>query len=140
MVSCWRKFVTAYMPKNANLDRVLKIGLSLPGVEQTTSYGVPALKVGGQLLACPAINKSAEPGSLVVGMDFDQRNGLLADDPDTYYVTDHYEPYPSVLVRLSRVSDDALRDLLGAAWKYVTSKGAGRKRPAKKRVSVRRTR
>jgi len=128
------------MAKNVSFDRVRKFGLALPGVEESTSYGVPSLKVGGQLLACPAINKSAEPNSLVVRMDFDQRDGLLADDPDTYYVTDHYRPYPSVVVRLSRVSDDALRDLLGAAWKYVTSKASGRKRPAKKRVAVRRTR
>jgi hypothetical protein len=124
------------MPKKNSFDRVYKIGLTLPGVEQSTSYGARSLKVGGQLLACPAINKSAEPGSLAVRIDFDQRDGLLADDPDTYYLTDHYAPYPCVVVRLSRIDDSALRDLLGAAWKYVTSQNRARKRPARKRVTA----
>lgn len=103
-------------------DTVRKMGLRLPDVEESTAFGTPALKVHGQLLACPAINKSAEPGSIVVRIDFDQREELIAGDPDTYYLTDHYRPYPSVLVRLSKIRADALQDLLGMAWKFVTTK------------------
>jgi len=84
-------------------------------------YGSLALKVRGDLLACMAINKSAEPGSLGVRVDFDQRDALLAEAPQTYYVTDHYVNYPMVLVRLSQIRIDELRDLLTAAWKFVTS-------------------
>ena len=40
-------------------------------------YGLPALKVCGNLLTCLAIHKSAEPESLAVRIDFDQRAGLL---------------------------------------------------------------
>jgi hypothetical protein len=103
-------------------DTVRKMGLRLPDVEESTAYGTPALKVHGQLLACPAINKSAEPGSIVVRIDIDTREELIAADPDTYYLTDHYRPYPSVLVRLSHIRPDALQDLLGMAWKFVTTK------------------
>jgi hypothetical protein len=103
-------------------DTVRKMGLRLPDVEESTTFGTPALKVRGQLLACPAINKSAEPGSIVVRLDFDTRDELIAGDPDTYYLTDHYRPYPSVLVRLSKIRADALQDLLGMAWKIVTTK------------------
>jgi hypothetical protein len=71
-------------------------------------------------MACVAVNKSAEPGSLAVRVDFDDRAELLMADPDTYYITDHYEPYNMVLVRLSRVRADVLRDLLGMAHKFVT--------------------
>ena len=102
-------------------DTVRKIGLALPDVEEGTMYGSPALKVRGKLLACLAIHKSAEPGSLAVRIDFDQRVGLLAEGPETYYLTDHYRNYPVVLVRLSRIRIDQLRDLLGAAWRFVTS-------------------
>ena len=109
-----------------------KIGLALPGVEESTGYGSPALKVHGKLLACIAIHRSAEPGSLVVRVDFDDRAELLAADPDVYYVTEHYAAYPSVLVRLSRVNPDVLRDLLGMAYKFVTRKAATRS-PARKR-------
>jgi hypothetical protein len=108
-------------------DTVRKIGLRLPDVEESTGYGTPALKVRGQLLACPAINKSAEPGSIVVRIDFDKRDELIAADPDTYYLTDHYRPYPSVLVRLSQIRSDALQDLLRMAWKFVTTKKASKK-------------
>jgi hypothetical protein len=73
-------------------------------------YGSPALKVGGSLLTCLAINKSAEPESLAVAIDFDQRSGLLGEAPETYYVTDHYVAYPVVLVRSSQIRIDQLRD------------------------------
>ena len=110
------------MPRSAiDFDTVRKIGLELPGVEEGSAYGVPALKVRGKLLACVPVNPSAEPGSLVVRMDFDDRAELLAAAPDVYYLTDHYADYSAVLVRLSRVSPDVLRDLLGMAYKFVTA-------------------
>jgi hypothetical protein len=109
-----------------NFDTVRDIGLKLPGVEESTAYGVPALKVQGKLLACVPANRSAEPESLVVRVDFDDRAELLAADPDVYYVTDHYLGYSAVLVRLSRLTPGTLRDLLGMAHKFVTRKAAPR--------------
>jgi hypothetical protein len=103
-----------------NFDTVRSIGLALPSVEETTGYGQPALKVHGKLLACVPTHRSAEPDSLVVKVDFDDRAELLAADPHVYYVTEHYVPYPTVLVRLSRINPDALRDLIGMAYKFVT--------------------
>jgi hypothetical protein len=109
------------MAGKITFDTVRKIASKLPGVEESTSYGVPSLKIGGRLMACPAINKSAEPNSLGVFIDMDQRDALIAEAPETYYITDHYVNGPVVLVRLSRVSHDALRDLLHAAWKFVSA-------------------
>ena len=111
-----------------DFDTVRKIGLALPDVEESTSYGVSSLKVCGKLLACPAINKSAEPGSLAVRVSFDERDELIAGDPDVYYVTDHYVNYPSVLVRLSRIRRDALQDLLLMSWKFVTTANSPKRR------------
>jgi hypothetical protein len=65
-----------------NFDTVRKIGLALPGVEESTAYGLPALKIHGKLLACMPAHRSAEPGSLVVRVDFDDRAELLTADPD----------------------------------------------------------
>jgi hypothetical protein len=113
-------------------DTVREIGLALPGVEEGTAYGAPALKVHGNIMACMAMNRSAEPGSLGVWVDFDDRAELLAMEPDVYYVTHHYAPYSVVLVRLSRVKRDVLRDLLGMAYKFVTRKVEPRP-PARKR-------
>ena len=97
------------------------IGLRLPGFEEGTMYGTPALKLGKRLIACIASNKAAEPGTLVVRTDFEQRDALIEEAPDTYYLKEHYKTYPVVLVRLSKVSPDAIRDLLGAAHRLVSA-------------------
>lgn len=110
--------------RKINFDTVRKIGLAFPGVEESSAYGSPALKVRGKLLACIPVNRSAEPGSLAVRVDLNDRAELLAGAPDVYYVTDHYVGYHAVLVRLSRVTPDVLRDLLGMAYKFVTRKAA----------------
>jgi len=106
---------------NVTFDMVRKIGLALPEVEEGTMYGSPALKVHGRLLTCLAIHKSAEPASLVVRTDFDERAALLAEEPETYYLTDHYVNHPVVLVRLSRIRADQLRDLLRSALRFITA-------------------
>jgi hypothetical protein len=122
------------MPRSTvTFDTVRKIGLALPGVVDSTAYGSPALKVRGKLLACLAAHRSAEPGSLVVCVDFNDRAELLAAAPDTYYVTHHYVAYQSVLVRLSQVTPDVLRDLLGMSHKFVTRKAAHPQPTQKKR-------
>ncbi|HUJ83020.1 MAG TPA: hypothetical protein VLW83_14130, partial [Candidatus Acidoferrales bacterium] len=58
-------------------DTVREIGLTLPGVEESTAYGQPALKIHGKLLACLPAHRSAEPGSLAVRVDFADRAALL---------------------------------------------------------------
>jgi hypothetical protein len=112
---------------------VESIGRTLPEVEVTTTYGQPALKVRGKMFACIASNKAAEPNTLVVMMDFADRDALLEDDPGTYYLKDHYLNYPCVLVRLSRIRPDALRDLVIGAHRFVSAKARKKKRPTAKR-------
>jgi hypothetical protein len=98
-------------------DAVRKIALALDHVEESTSYGTPAFKVRGKLVA-----RLWEDGeTLVVGMDFDQREELLAADPETYFLTDHYRNYRWILVRLPRVHPDALRDLLRGAVRVASA-------------------
>src|SRR5262245_3386775 len=101
--------------KSDPFERVRAMARSLPGPEESTAYGSPALKIDGQMFACIATNKEAEPGTLAVLIDFWQRDELLAADPDTYYLKEHYVNHPCVLIRLARVHDDALRDLLRMA-------------------------
>jgi hypothetical protein len=101
---------------------VRAIGRQLPDVEESTMYGAPALKVRGRMVACMASHKSAEPGTLVVMMPFEERNALIEEEPASYYLKEHYRNYPVVLVRLSRVQSDALRDLLTGALRFVTER------------------
>ena len=107
--------------KRSGFDAVIAIGRTLPDVEVTTTWGAPTLKVRGKMFACVAINKSAEPNSLVVRMDMAQRDLLIEEDPATYYLTDHYVGYPCVLVRLSRVSTEALQDLIRGAHRFISA-------------------
>jgi hypothetical protein len=106
-----------------NFDTVRELGLALPDVVDGTAYGAPALKLGGKLLTCIPVNKSAELNSIVVHIDLEQRAELLRQQPDIYYITDHYAPYPTVLVRLSRITRADLRELLRDAHRVVTRLG-----------------
>jgi len=102
---------------------VRAVGLTLPDVQATIRYdGSPVLKARGCFMAGLAMHASAEPGSLVVRMSFEERSWLLEDAPETYYLTDSYRPYPVVLVRLSMVGQDALRDLLAVSWRLTVAK------------------
>jgi hypothetical protein len=114
-------------------NTVRRIGRSLPGVEEGTAYGTPALKLRGKLLACIASHSSAEPNTLAVRIDFAARDELIEAEPDTYYLKDHYVDYACVLVRMSRIREDALRDLLGMAWKFVDA--SMRRKPRSRRRS-----
>src|ERR1700689_5758953 len=61
-------------------NQVRKIALSLPNVEEGTSYGTPPFKTGGKLVA-----RLKEDGdSLVVGTTFEERQEMLGADPETY--------------------------------------------------------
>jgi hypothetical protein len=121
------------MPKprtKITFDTVRELGLALPDVEAGTAYGSPALKVRGRMFTCIAIHRSAEPHSLAVRIDFNQRDELIAAAPDIYYLTEHYVNYAVVLVRLGRVHHDALGDLLRMGWHFVSSKDT---RPVRRR-------
>jgi hypothetical protein len=104
-------------------ELVRTVGLLLPDVQAVTKYdGSPMLTLDGSFLAGLATHRSAEPNTLVVRHDREDRECLLADAPETYYLTDYYRPYPLVLVRLSRANRDALRDLLSVSWRLTAAK------------------
>jgi hypothetical protein len=107
--------------KRGSFEAVRAIGATLPDVENATAYGGFCLKVRGKMFVCQAMNKAAEPNTLAVRMDFAQRDALIEEDPSTYYLKDHYVNYPCVLVRLSRVHLDALRDLVHGAYRFVSA-------------------
>lgn len=78
------------MPRGPiDFDAVREIGLALPGVEENTAYGLPALKVQGKLLASVPANRSAEPGStrpesLRWVVNSEHLDGLVRGEYDCY--------------------------------------------------------
>jgi hypothetical protein len=109
-------------------ERVRQAALALEGVEEGSSYGTPGFKVKGVLF----LRQHQDMDSLVVRTDFERREEMLAADPETYYITDHYLNYPWILVRLARVHLDAVSDLVRTAWRTAleSKKGSGRRRGA----------
>ena len=99
------------------------VARALPGVELGGKYdGSPILRLGGCFMAGAATHASAEPESLVVRVDLDERRLWLAEAPDVFYLTRYYERHPVVLVRAAKIDDDALRDVLMTTWRLTSSK------------------
>jgi hypothetical protein len=124
--------------KAVDFDTVRKVAATIPGVEDCMTYGQPAFKVNGKLLACIPSHRSAEPNSLALRMDPEDLAELIAAAPEVYYAPEHYLDYPMVLVRLPLVDEGVLRDLLGMAHRYVVSHPQ-HKRTAQKRSPQRTT-
>jgi hypothetical protein len=93
-------------------DDVRDIGRELPGVEDATMYGTPALRVHGK-----GIVRLREEGDLALWVTFDERDHLLRNDPGAFYITDHYRNYPMILARLDVVDHTTLRELIHGAWR-----------------------
>lgn len=98
-------------------EGVRGIALALDGVAESTSYGTPAFKLGGKLIA----RSREDSETRVVGTTFEERAELMTVEPATYFTTDHYLNYPRVLVHLSCANPDALRDLLRRACRLASA-------------------
>jgi hypothetical protein len=99
-------------------DEVLQMALTLPGVEESTSYGTPALKVRGKFMA-----RLREEDVLVLKpVDDLEKQMLMETQPQTFFVTDHYRGYPTVLIRLSRIQPDQMHELLDSAWRRLANR------------------
>jgi hypothetical protein len=114
----------------ASFDKVRKAASSLPSVTEATSWGAPALKVRGRMFACLPTHKSAEPNSLVVRLQFVDRDWLRQSKPDVYYLKPHYVDYPCVLVRLAKITRKDLRELLEISREFVAGTSSKGKRVA----------
>jgi hypothetical protein len=96
-------------------EQVRRVAQAFPGVEDSTSYGTPAIKVRGKLLA--RVHQGGE--CLVLRTNLLDREILLQSDPNVFFITDHYRDYPWILVRFSAVDPSVLPDLIERAWRLV---------------------
>jgi hypothetical protein len=113
-----RKQATSSAQTLITFDTVREIARELPGALESTSYGTPAFKVGKCLFA----RQHDERDLLVIKIDPAQRSMRMMVDPETFFITDHYLNYPYMLVRLSKVVRDDLRELLEDAWQMCAPK------------------
>jgi hypothetical protein len=101
-------------------DQVRQFALALPGVSERRAYGGPSLHVGRKFLG--RLREDGE--TFVLKIDAAERTRLMERDPDAFFLTDHYRPYPYVLVNLLVVQPNTLRKLIEEAWRTVASKRA----------------
>ncbi len=110
-------------------DVVREVALALPGVEASTKYdGSTVLKLGGSFLAGLATHPSAEPDTLIIRATAEDRQGLIDDAPETYYLTEYYKSHPVVLVRLNRVDRQQIQELLSISLRLTLPKAKIHKR------------
>ncbi|HEV2700659.1 MAG TPA: VOC family protein [Steroidobacteraceae bacterium] len=108
---------------------VRELALALPDVVDSSTHRAIGFKARGKLLACKAVNRSAEPDSLMLRVGAAERDRLLAAMPEVCYLTPHYQTHEVVLVRMKMVDRKTLQELLGLAWNFVTVKPAKRRKP-----------
>ncbi len=104
--------------RSSDVETLRRIALSFPGVEEGTSYGTLAFRVGKKFIC-----RMKEDGeSLAIRMEFGEREILMEGEPETFYLTEHYRNYPMVLVRLPKVHPEELKRIFGNAWRRFASK------------------
>jgi len=112
-----KKMKTRYK-ESVTWDTVRDIALSLPGVVEGTSYATTAFKINGKLIA--RFHQDGE--SLAIKVEYATREVLIGANPKTFYITDHYRCWPWMLIRISNVRPDELRQLLEDAWRGIAGK------------------
>ncbi|MEX2153634.1 MAG: MmcQ/YjbR family DNA-binding protein [Gemmatimonadaceae bacterium] len=107
------------MPKRGvTLETTRQVLLGFPAVEEGPCYGTPGFRVRGKFLA-----RLRDDGkTLVVKCGDVERDLRMQADPDTFFTTDHYRGYPTVLIRLASVARDDLHDVVEVAWRRSASK------------------
>ena len=93
------------------LSTIRRVALAFPGVEEGTSYGTPAFRFKKRLIA--RLHQDGE--SIMLKLGCEARDHLMHADPATFFITEHYRNYPSVLARLDRLTADDLRKLIQKA-------------------------
>jgi hypothetical protein len=99
-------------------DDVRRLALALPRVVEGTSYRTAAFHVGKKFL----LRLKEDGVTIAIRISFDDRDYLMHAKPKTYFITDHYRNYPAVLVRLGKIRERELRDVLQRSWDFVTKK------------------
>lgn len=98
------------------LQFVRSILLTLPGVTEATTHGTPGFYVQKKFLA-----RLWENGEVLV-VRTDDREKWLNADPETFFITDHYRNYPTMLINFEKVEPDILKQILTEAWQARASK------------------
>lgn len=93
--------------------RKLALSLELPGVTEAVSWGQPCLKAHGKLW----FFWSPQEDAPAFKASFDERDMLVAADPDTFYFTAHFKSHEWVLARPDRIDREWIKANLIRVWR-----------------------
>jgi len=99
----------------ADWETVRAIASTLPGAEESTTYGKPAFKVKGKLFAWVSPDEAAD-GALAVRVDPDELALFVETTPARYFQTPHYLGHPILLVRMDAISPQELEERIEDSW------------------------
>src|SRR5437764_11219847 len=111
----------------ATWDDVRRLALAMPQAEERVSRDMRQWRVKEKLFVWERpLRRSdlealgpAAPDGPILGARVEHlvaKEALLADDPDVYFTTPHFDGYPAVLVRLEEIGVDDLEEVIVEAW------------------------
>jgi hypothetical protein len=115
--------VSSASKRGISYDDLRREALALPEVEESTSYGTPALKVRGKLM----VRLKEDLETVVLRTTWEDRERLMTLHPRTFHVTDHYRAHPWVLMRLAEARRAQVPEWLKAAWRLAAPRSLVRK-------------
>ena len=102
-------------------DEALAAVAHLPGIEVSTSYGTPSLKIAGKFLT----RLRAEDDSLVLlEVEPEEIEMLIADQPAIFHITPHYVGHRAVLARIAALPPETLAHHIERRWRAVAPRRA----------------
>jgi len=111
----------------ASWDDVRELALALPETSEVLSRELRQWRVKDKLFVWERpLRKSdlaalgdAAPDGPILGARVEHlvaKEALLADDPDLFFTTPHFDGYPAILVHLDRIGLEELREVVVEAW------------------------
>jgi hypothetical protein len=111
----------------ATWDDVRRIALSLPETDERESRGNRQWRVKDKLFVWERPLRASDlralgdgaPTGPILGARVEHlgaKEALIADDPEVYFTTSHFDGYPAVLVRLQKIDVPELEELTIEAW------------------------
>jgi hypothetical protein len=100
-------------------EDVRRVALSLPGSVERLYNGLPSFRVRSSLF----LRIHELPDAFFVRCaGVEERNELLKAEPGKFFITPHYDGYPGLLVRLSRVDLGELAEIVTESWRLCAPK------------------
>ena len=111
----------------ASWDDVRRIALALPETGERLSRDLSSWRVRDKLFVWERPLRPADvralgadaPTGAILGARVEHlvaKEALLADDPEVFFTTPHFDGYAAILVRLDKIAVEDLNEVIVEAW------------------------